>query len=43
MNEIPVRVVQLSDEQALEWQLIELSLVGKTFLCLYALRHVAYI
>jgi len=25
MNEIPVRVVQLSDEQALEWQLIENS------------------
>ena len=25
MDEIPVRVVQLSDEQALEWQLIENS------------------
>ncbi len=25
MNEIPVRIVQLSDEQALEWQLIENS------------------
>jgi ParB family transcriptional regulator, chromosome partitioning protein len=25
MNEIPVRIVQLSDEQALEWQLVEQS------------------
>jgi ParB family chromosome partitioning protein len=42
MNEIPVRIVQLSDEQALEWQLIELSIVGKSFLCLYATWHVVY-
>ncbi|MGB8989050.1 MAG: ParB N-terminal domain-containing protein [Candidatus Sulfotelmatobacter sp.] len=25
MDEVPVRIVQLSDEQALEWQLIENS------------------
>jgi ParB/RepB/Spo0J family partition protein len=42
MNEIPVRIVQLSDEQALEWQLVELSIVGKSFLCLYATWHVVY-
>jgi ParB family chromosome partitioning protein len=37
-EEIPVRIVQLSDEQALEWMLIELSIVGKSFLCIHALR-----
>jgi hypothetical protein len=42
MDEVPVRIVQLSDEQALEWQLIELSIVGKSFLCLYATWHVVY-
>jgi ParB-like chromosome segregation protein Spo0J len=42
MAEIPVRIVQLSDEQALEWQLVELSIVGKSFLCLYATWHVVY-
>jgi len=36
MDEVPVRIVQLSDEQAIEWQLVELSIVGKSFLCLYA-------
>ena len=42
MDEVPVRIVLLSDEQALEWQLIELSIVGKIFLCLYATLHVVY-
>jgi hypothetical protein len=42
MDVVPVRIVQLSDEQALEWQLIELSIVGKMFLCLYATWHVVY-
>ena len=37
---IPSRIVELTDAQALEWQLIELSIVGKNFLCLYAPRHV---
>jgi ParB/RepB/Spo0J family partition protein len=42
MNEIPVRVVQLPDEQALEWQLIDLSIGGKRFHCLHTARHVVY-
>jgi ParB family transcriptional regulator, chromosome partitioning protein len=42
MDEVPVRIVQLSDEQAIEWQLVELSIVGKSFLCLYATWHVVY-
>jgi len=41
-EEIPLRVVQLSDEQALEWMLIELSIVGKSFRCLHAVLHVVY-
>jgi ParB family chromosome partitioning protein len=41
-EEIPVRVVQLSDEQALEWMLIELSIVGKSFRCLHAVLHIVY-
>jgi hypothetical protein len=42
MDEVPVRIVQLSDKQALEWQLIELSIVGKSFNCLHVGRHVVY-
>lgn len=42
MDEIPVRIVQLSHEQALEWQLIELSIVGKSFHCIHGARHVLY-
>ena len=42
LTELPVRIVQLSDEQSLEWQIIELSIVGKSFLCLYATWHVVY-
>ena len=38
----PVRIVQLADEQAVEWMLIELSIVGKSFLCLHATWHVVY-
>jgi len=33
---VPVRIVNLTDAEALEAQLIELSIVGKGFLCLYA-------
>jgi ParB-like chromosome segregation protein Spo0J len=40
---VPARIVEIDDAQALEWQLVELSIVGKNFLCLYALRHVVYI
>ena len=39
---VPARVVEIDDAQALEWQLIELSIVGKSFLCLYATWHVVY-
>jgi ParB family chromosome partitioning protein len=41
-EEIPVRIVQLSDEQALEWMLVELSIVGKSFRCLHAVLHIVY-
>jgi ParB-like chromosome segregation protein Spo0J len=33
---VPVRIVNLTDAEALEAQLIELSIVGKSFLCLHA-------
>jgi hypothetical protein len=39
---VPARIVQIDDTQVLEWQLIELSIVGKSFLCLYATWHVVY-
>jgi hypothetical protein len=41
-EEIPVRIVQLSDEQVLEWMLIELSIVGKSFRYLHAVLHIVY-
>jgi ParB family chromosome partitioning protein len=37
---VPARIVELDDVAAQEWQLIELSIVGKSFHCLYATRHV---
>src|ERR1700684_393012 len=42
MDEVPVRIVQLSDEQAIEWQLVEVSIVVKCFLFVYAGSHVVY-
>jgi hypothetical protein len=39
---IPARIVEIDDAQALEWALVELSIVGKSFLCLYATWHVVY-
>ena len=39
---VPVRIVNLTDAEAIEAQLIELSIVGKSFLCLYATWHVVY-
>ena len=39
---VPVRIVDLDDAQALEAQLVELSIVGKSFLCLHAARYVVY-
>jgi ParB family chromosome partitioning protein len=40
---VPVRIVNLTDAEALEAQLIELSIVGNSFLCFHAARHVFYI
>jgi hypothetical protein len=42
LTELPVRIVQLSDEQSLEWQIVELSIVDKCFHRLHATLHVAY-
>jgi ParB family transcriptional regulator, chromosome partitioning protein len=39
---VPVRIVNLTDAEALEAQLIEISIVGKSFLCLHAARYVVY-
>jgi ParB/RepB/Spo0J family partition protein len=39
---VPARVVEISDAQVLEWQLIELSIVGKSFRCFHAARYVVY-
>jgi ParB/RepB/Spo0J family partition protein len=39
---VPVRIVNLSDAEALEAQLIELSIVVKRFLCLRAAPYVLY-
>ena len=39
---IPARIIEIDDAQVLEWQLVELSIVGKSFLCLYATCHVVY-
>ena len=33
LEEVPVRVVELSDAACVETQLVELSVVGKSFLC----------
>jgi ParB/RepB/Spo0J family partition protein len=39
---VPVRIVNLTDAEALEAQLIEISIVGKSFLCFHAARYVVY-
>src|SRR5450631_1933264 len=39
---IPARIIELTDAQSLEWALIELSTVGKSFLCRHAARYVVY-
>jgi ParB/RepB/Spo0J family partition protein len=33
LEEVPVRIVELSDAACVETQLVELSVVGKSFLC----------
>jgi ParB-like chromosome segregation protein Spo0J len=42
VDSVPVRIVDLTDAEALEAQLVELSIVGKSFLCIHAARHVFY-
>jgi ParB family transcriptional regulator, chromosome partitioning protein len=37
---IPARIVEIDDTQALEWQLVELSIVVKRFLLVYDGSHV---
>jgi hypothetical protein len=37
---IPARIVEIDDAQALEWQLVELSIVVKRFLSVFAGLHV---
>jgi ParB family chromosome partitioning protein len=37
---LPARIVELSDSAAMEWQLVELSIVVKRFLFVYAGSHV---
>jgi ParB family transcriptional regulator, chromosome partitioning protein len=39
---IPARIVDIDDAQALEWALVELSIVGKSFLCVHPARYVVY-
>jgi ParB family chromosome partitioning protein len=39
---VPARIVEIDDAQALEWQLVELSIVVKRFLCLRAAPYVLY-
>ena len=39
---IPARIVDIDDAQAQEWQLVVLSIVGKSFLCIHAARYVVY-
>ena len=39
---VPVRIVNLTDAEALEAQLFDLSIVGKSFHCLHTARHVVY-
>ena len=39
---IPARIVEIDDAQALKWQLVELSIVVKRFLCLRTAPYVLY-
>jgi ParB-like chromosome segregation protein Spo0J len=43
LEKLPVRVVKLTDAEAIEAQCVELFVVRKSFLCLYAARHVVHI
>jgi hypothetical protein len=39
---IPALVREMSDAEVLEAQLVELSIVGKSFLCLPTTQHIVY-
>jgi ParB family transcriptional regulator, chromosome partitioning protein len=39
---VPAHIRELTDTQAMEWQLVELSIVGKSFLWIHASRYVVY-
>jgi ParB family chromosome partitioning protein len=39
---IPALIREMTDAEVLEAQLVELSIVGKSFLCLHAARYVVY-
>ena len=39
---LPAHIKELTDVQAMEWQLVELSIVVKSFLCLRAAPYVLY-
>jgi ParB family chromosome partitioning protein len=39
---VPVEIRDMTDAQVMEAQLVELSIGGKSFLCLYATLHVVY-
>ena len=43
LKTVPIRVVKLTDAEAIEAPVVELSVVGKIFLCGCAMRHVVYI
>jgi hypothetical protein len=40
---IHARIVELTDAQSQEWQLIDLSVVGNRFLRVHTARHIVYI
>ena len=42
LESLPVRVVKLTDAEAIEAQVVELSVVRKSFLCQKADGHVVY-
>ena len=42
LEQVPVRVVSLSDAACVEAQLFDLSIVGKSFRCLHAVLHIVY-
>ena len=39
---VPVEIREMTDAQVMEAQLIELSIVGKSFLCIRAARDIVY-